>query len=108
MLPPGSPYTLYKPLRCGTLNTSPSVSRTAVLKQLEDLWCRAIEECLDIPRKEFKVFQDESILIIALLQFYRVIMCVPDMVDRLLYKDFMNILLNELQFEAALIHQVSI
>lgn len=93
-LPPNAPYVLYKPLRYGTLNTSPTISRTAVLKQLEDLWCRAIEECLDIPRKEFK--------------FYRVIMCVPDMVDRLLYKDFMNILLNELQFEAALIHQESV
>lgn len=98
---------LYKPLRYGTLNTSPTISRTAVLKQLEDLWCRAIEECLDIPRKEFKVFQNETMFLLLSLQFYRVIMCVPDMVDRLLYKDFMNILLNELQFEAALIHQVS-
>ena len=30
-------------------------SRNVVLKQLEDLWSRAIEECLDIPRKDFKV-----------------------------------------------------
>jgi hypothetical protein len=91
-LNPNSPYLIHKPLRRGSLNTSDSISRFAVLKQLEDLWSRAIEECLDIPKKEFK--------------FYRVIICAPDTIDRNLYKDFLDILLNQLSFEAAIIHQV--
>lgn len=54
-LPAGAPYQLYKPLRRAKLNVSPTISRTCVLNQLEDLWARAIEECLDIPRRDFKV-----------------------------------------------------
>ena len=54
-LPVDVSYDIFKPLRFGKLNISSGISRSVVLKQLEDLWCRAIEECLDIPRKDFKV-----------------------------------------------------
>ena len=47
-----------------------------------------------------------TLLCFFVIQFYRVIMLVPDIIDRLLYKDFMNVLLLQLEFEAAIIHQV--
>ena len=148
-LPSNALYKVYKPLRYGRLNVEGGLSRMTVLKQLEDLWCRAIEECLDIPRKDFKVmWYPETLLIFisvlyttlifsfknimhlvcgvlfstvygimscspvlvsdcdSITKFYRVILLVPDVVDRLLYRDLMNILLLQLQFEAAIIHQV--
>ena len=50
--------------------------------------------------------QHVTLLLFVVIQFYRVIMLVPDIIDRLLYRDFMNILLLQLEFEAAIIHQV--
>ncbi len=40
------------------------------------------------------------------IQFYRIIVLAPDIIDRILYRDFLNIALQQLQFEAAFIHQV--
>ena len=39
-------------------------------------------------------------------QLYRVILLVPDMIDRSLFKELMNILLLRMEFASALIHQV--
>ena len=41
------------------------------------------------------------------MQFYRAILLVPDVIDRLLLRDYMNLLLSRLGFEAALIQQVN-
>ena len=46
-------------------------------------------------------------LVAVLLQFYRVILLVPDIVDRSLIKEFVNILLLRMEFAAAFVHQVS-
>ena len=54
-LPPNSGYRVWKPIKNGCLNLSPSQSLSSMRSQLEDLWTRAIEEYLDLPRKEFKV-----------------------------------------------------
>lgn len=69
-LPPGSNYKVYKPFKYGRLNVShapPSSSQDShagateghslsfVLSMLEDLWTKAIEEFLEIDRKDFKV-----------------------------------------------------
>ena len=54
-LPPNSGYEVFKPIQNGVLNVTPSSSLSSVLSQLEDLWTRAIEEYLDLPRKDFKV-----------------------------------------------------
>ena len=40
------------------------------------------------------------------MQFYRAILLVPDLIDRTLLRDYMNLLLSRLGFEAALIQQV--
>lgn len=69
-LPRDSGYTVFKPLRYGKLNTSSDStldasgdsgegdstrpSHQAVLSMLEDLWTRAVEEYLQIERKDFK------------------------------------------------------
>ena len=41
------------------------------------------------------------------MQFYRAILLVPDVIDRALLRDYMNLLLSRLGFEAALIQQVN-
>ncbi len=64
-LPEDSGYLVYKPFRYGRLNvrdeasppqgTAEGHSLTLVMNILEDLWTRAIEEYLEIERKDFKV-----------------------------------------------------
>lgn len=54
-LPPNAGYKVCKPIKGGCLNVTPSQTLSCVLSQLEDLWTRAIEEYLDLPRKDFKV-----------------------------------------------------
>ena len=61
-LPPESGYIVYKPFRYGRLNVSQDSSNpngghsmSFVMNMLEDLWTRAIEEYLEIERKDFKV-----------------------------------------------------
>lgn len=52
---------MYRPLRYGQLNSSQfdkehsNLSRTTLLSMLEDLWTKAIEEYLQIDKKDFKV-----------------------------------------------------
>ena len=58
---------------------------------LEDLWTKALEDYLEIPRKEFK--------------FYRVILIVPDIIERPVLKELMNLLLLRMEFAAAFLHQ---
>ena len=72
---------------------NPSLSHSNVLSMLEDLWTKAIEDYLEISRKDFK--------------FYRVILIVPDIVDRTIFREMMNLLLLRMEFAAAFLHQVS-
>lgn len=52
---PDSGYRVFKPLRYGKLNVASDCPHSLVLNMLEDLWTKAIEDFLGIPRKEFKV-----------------------------------------------------
>ena len=70
-----------------------SLSRSNILSMLEDLWTKAVEDYLEIPRKEFK--------------FYRVILVVPDIIERPILKELMNLLLLRMEFAAAFLHQAS-
>ena len=56
---PSAPYHIIYPWQRGELNTHSGVcgSITAVMSDLQEIWTRAIEEKLKIPRKEFKVSQ---------------------------------------------------
>ena len=63
-LPEDSGYLVYKPFRYGRLNVQEANtpqgaaeghSLTLVMNVLEDLWTKAIEEYLEIERKDFKV-----------------------------------------------------
>ena len=93
-LPSGADYSLLKPMRHLTLKeTSLSLSRSNVLSMLEDLWTKALEDYLEIPRKEFK--------------FYRVILIIPDIIERPVLKELMNLLLLRMEFAAAFLHQAS-
>ena len=93
-LPSEADYSLLKPMRHLTLKeTSLSLSRSNVLSMLEDLWTKALEDYLEIPRKEFK--------------FYRVILIVPDIIERPVLKELMNLLLLRMEFAAAFLHQAS-
>ncbi|KAL5473103.1 hypothetical protein EMCRGX_G027548 [Ephydatia muelleri] len=93
-LAPDSGYRVFKPLRYGKLNVASDCPHSLVLNMLEDLWTKAIEDFLGIPRKEFKM--------------YRVVLVVPDMIDRSMFKEFMNILLLRMEFASALLHQESL
>ena len=71
-LPPGSDYVVYKPFRYGRLNLRHSGgsgggggeghSLSFLMNMLEDLWSKAIEEYLEIERKDFKVMAFHSLL----------------------------------------------
>ena len=60
-LPPGSEYLVYKPFKYGRLNVqkegvdNENHSLSFVLSILEDLWTKAIEDYLEIEKKNFKV-----------------------------------------------------
>ncbi|CAI8013599.1 Actin-related protein 8 [Geodia barretti] len=92
-LPPDSGYQVYKPIRNGRLHIPPSHSLSSVLSMLEDLWTHAIEDYLDLPRKEFKSCQ--------------VVLLVPDAIDRQLLKEMMNVVFR-MEFAAAILHQESV
>ena len=93
-LPSEADYSLLKPMRHLTLkDPSLSLSRSNILSMLEDLWTKAVEDYLEIPRKEFK--------------FYRVILVVPDIIERPILKELMNLLLLRMEFAAAFLHQAS-
>ncbi len=92
-LPSDADYSLLKPMHHLTLKgASLSLSRSNILSMLEDLWTKALEDYLEIPRKEFK--------------FYRVILIVPDIIERPVLKELMNLLLLRMEFAAAFLHQV--
>jgi len=54
-LPPGSCYTLFKPIKHGRLNVDDGFSLMVVANMLDDLWTKAIEDTLNIKKKRFKV-----------------------------------------------------
>ena len=57
----------------------------------------------------FTAFEHHSLnFVIHIRQFYRVILLVSDLIDRLMYRDFMNLILLRLEFEAAIADQVNI
>ena len=70
-LPPNAGYKVCKPIKSGRLNVAPSQTLSCVLSQLEDLWTRAIEEYLDLPRKEFKVIVMVIFSLLGKFVYYR-------------------------------------
>ena len=60
---------------------------------LEDLWTKALEDYLEITRRDFK--------------FYRVVLIVPDITERKVLKELVNLLLLRMEFAAAFLHQVA-
>lgn len=103
-LPPDSGYIIYKPFRYGQLNVkrqktitqdaTEGHSMSSVMNMLEDLWTRAIEEYLEIEKKNFK--------------HYHVILLIPDLVDRSALKELVNVLLQRMEFASAFLHQESV
>lgn len=59
---------------------------------LEDLWTKAIEDYLEISKKDFK--------------FYRVMLVIPDIIERAVLRELMNLLLLKMDFASAFMHQV--
>ncbi|XP_013416837.1 actin-related protein 8 [Lingula anatina] len=89
-------YTVYWPMRRGHLNihSGPAGSLTAVMADLETIWGNAIEQCLDIPMRDFK--------------HYRIILLIPDIYNRQHVREMVNMLLDRLGFAAVLLHQESV
>lgn len=109
-LPPNSGYRVWKPIKNGRLNISSSHSLSSVRSQLEDLWTRAIEEYLDLPRKEFKVSTVACLILllgvcVCVLQNCQVVLLVHDCIDRQSLKEMTNVLFR-MEFAAAILHQV--
>ena len=52
------------------------------------------------------VFACTCVYVCVSCQFYRVILLVPDIIDRVLLRDYVDLLLLKLGFEAVVIHQV--
>ncbi|XP_065066274.1 actin-related protein 8-like [Rhopilema esculentum] len=95
-LDPNAPYETTWPIRNGTLNIHNGIggSLSSVSSKLETLWSLAIQMFLDIPAKDF--------------QYYRVVLVVPDIVNRHHLKEIYDILLNRLGFSAVIMHQESV
>ncbi|XP_014790485.2 actin-related protein 8 [Octopus bimaculoides] len=89
-------YNLHWPIRYSQLNIhkGPGGTFSSVLADLETIWATALETKLGIPRKD--------------LSDYRVVLLIPDVYIHKHVKALMNILLNNLGFSAAIIHQESV
>ncbi|CAK8690567.1 unnamed protein product [Clavelina lepadiformis] len=86
-------YDLFWPIVNGQLNLK-SKSITAVLADLQCLWTKAIENFLRIPVKD--------------IGKYRCILVIPDIYNREHIKNLVNLLLDQMQFSAIIIHQESV
>ncbi|XP_065899738.1 actin-related protein 8-like isoform X2 [Dysidea avara] len=93
-LPPGSCYTLFKPIKHGRLNVDNGLSLMGVANMLDVLWTKAIEDTLNIKKKRFKDFN--------------IVLLIPDIVDRSHVKEMMNVLLLRMGFARATMHQESV
>ncbi|KAL3851810.1 hypothetical protein ACJMK2_015515 [Sinanodonta woodiana] len=93
---PRSGYILNWPVRRGHLNLhdGPGGSMSAVLADLEVIWGQAIEQFLDIPLKDLKI--------------YRAILLIPDVYEHKHVKELMSLLLDRLGFGSAIVHQESV
>ncbi|KAK7483653.1 hypothetical protein BaRGS_00025086 [Batillaria attramentaria] len=93
---PKEGYQLSWPMRHGRLNIhdKPGGSLTAVLADLESIWSSAIYSQLQIPTKDLK--------------HYRAVLLIPDIYTHKHVKAMVDLLLNNLGFEAVIVHQESV
>ncbi|KAM6976476.1 actin-related protein 8 [Aplochiton taeniatus] len=89
-------YNVHWPICRGQLNvhSGPGASLTAVLADLESIWCHVIQKLLEIPLKDLK--------------YYRCILLVPDIYNRQHIKELVNMLLLNMGFSAIIVHQESV
>lgn len=93
---PSDCYNVHRPLCRGQLNvhSGPGGSLTAVLADLETIWCHVIQKLLEIPLKDLK--------------YYRCILLVPDIYNRQHIKELVNMLLLNMGFSAVVVQQESV
>ncbi|KAM8829431.1 actin-related protein 8 isoform 3-T4 [Synchiropus picturatus] len=93
---PSDSYNIHWPVVRGQLNvhSGPGGSLTAVLADLETIWCHVIQKNLEIPLKDLK--------------YYRCILLVPDIYNRQHVKEMVNMLLLNVGFSAIIVHQESV
>ncbi|XP_075228327.1 actin-related protein 8 isoform X2 [Lycorma delicatula] len=85
-LNPAFDFNIHFPIRRGELNVHNGIggSLTAVLEDLQSIWCWVIENKLNIPAKE--------------LRNYRAVLIIPDIFNRQYLKELTTLLLNKIGF----------
>uniref|UniRef100_A0A8C5WKG0 Actin-related protein 8 n=2 Tax=Leptobrachium leishanense TaxID=445787 RepID=A0A8C5WKG0_9ANUR len=93
---PADGYNLHYPIRGGQLNLHPGPggSLTAVLTDLETIWSHVTQKILEIPLKDLK--------------YYRCILLVPDIYNRLHVKEMVNMVLMKMGFSGVIVHQETV
>ncbi|XP_047315504.1 actin-related protein 9 [Impatiens glandulifera] len=88
---PTEPYTLRRPIRRGHLNISQHYPMQQVIEDMQTIWDWILTEKLHIPRSERNMF---SALIV-----------VPETFDNREIKELVSIVLRDLNFSSAVVHQ---
>ncbi|KAK3085468.1 hypothetical protein FSP39_003869 [Pinctada imbricata] len=93
---PSEDYILHWPIRRGRLNLTDNkpMSLTSIMADLETIWATAIQNHLDIPLKDLRV--------------YKAILLIPDVYIHKHVKLMMSVLLDKLGFGCATVHQESV
>ncbi|OMO95527.1 Actin-related protein [Corchorus olitorius] len=90
-IPLNEPYCLRRPIRRGHLNISQHYPMQQVIEDLHALWDWILLEKLHIPHQE--------------RGFYSAILVVPETFDNREIKEILSILLRDLRFSSAVVHQ---
>lgn len=88
---PTEPYCLRRPIRRGHLNISQHYSMQQVLEDLEAIWDWILVEKLHIPQSERNM--------------YSALIVVPETFDNREIKEVLSIVLRDLRFSSAVVHQ---
>ncbi|KAM0938921.1 putative Actin family, ATPase, nucleotide binding domain-containing protein [Dioscorea sansibarensis] len=85
------PYCLHRPIRRGHFNVSQNYSAQQVIEDLYTIWNWVLTEKLRIPPAERNL--------------YHVVLVVPETFDNREIKEMLSIVLRDLRFSAAVVHQ---
>ncbi|KAL5701975.1 Actin-like protein arp9 [Ranunculus cassubicifolius] len=90
-IPPSKPYSLHRPIRRGHFNISQHYPQQQVLEDLYTIWDWVLNEKLHIPHAERNL--------------YSVVLVIPESFDTREIKEILTILLRDLRFSSAVVHQ---
>ncbi|KAL6519926.1 Actin-like protein arp9 [Orobanche minor] len=88
---PTDPYCLRRPMRRGQLNISLHYPMQQVIEDIQTIWDWVLIEKLHIPRNE--------------RQMYSAVLVVPETLDNREIKELLSIVLRDLHFSVAVVHQ---